>query len=84
MDFLYVAKRVPYLLTAEVYGRGGCGKLQPVVLQVSELFSLLQCDCYFVLVQYICCCYTVIVLYRLISAAAAAAAAARQVMQTSR
>jgi hypothetical protein len=29
MDFLYVAKRVPYPLTVEVYGGGGYGKLQP-------------------------------------------------------
>uniref|UniRef100_A0A383WP64 Peptidase M14 domain-containing protein n=1 Tax=Tetradesmus obliquus TaxID=3088 RepID=A0A383WP64_TETOB len=29
MDFLYVAKRVPYPLTVEVYGGGGFGKLQP-------------------------------------------------------
>jgi hypothetical protein len=49
-DFLYVAKRVPYPLTVEVYGGGGYGKLQPGALQVSQLLSLLQCDCYFVLV----------------------------------
>eukprot|EP00882_Tetradesmus_deserticola_P034036 GHRQ01038933.1.p1 GENE.GHRQ01038933.1~~GHRQ01038933.1.p1 ORF type:complete len:160 (+),score=47.11 GHRQ01038933.1:312-791(+) len=29
MDYLYVARRVPYPLTVEVYGGGGVGKLQP-------------------------------------------------------
>jgi hypothetical protein len=33
MDFLYVAKRVPYPLTVEVYGGGGYGKLQQGALK---------------------------------------------------
>jgi hypothetical protein len=32
MDFLYVAKRVPYPLTVEVFGGAGYGKLQPGAL----------------------------------------------------